>query len=263
MTHHSTSNRAAVVGAAHPHAIRTGAFEMLLRSALSTAALVVAIAATPLVASAAVTENFDGVTPPALPSGWTASVATGASSDIPFHTRASAYASTPPNAVWVDDVNDYADIRLTSPPYTAGSAGTFSFKQSYTLWAPDAGPLANGVYNGAVLEVSIGGGAFADVASAGGTIAYSAALDPSFDNPLAPSAPLNRSVWGGSSGGFVTASGTLPAAAANASVQFRWRLGTSGGGRSFDTYSGWWIDDFQCDCTATTVDEIFKNGFDP
>ena len=78
MTHHSTSNRArAVAGTAHPHAIRTGAFEMRLRSALSTAALVVAIAATPLVASAAVTENFDGVTPPALPSGWTASVATG------------------------------------------------------------------------------------------------------------------------------------------------------------------------------------------
>jgi hypothetical protein len=230
------------------------------RRAVSTAFFAVALV--PLGALAAVSESFDGVTPPALPSGWTASVASGAASTIPFHTRASSYASSQPNAVWVDDVDDDADIRLTSPAFQATSATTtFSFKQSYTLWAPDAGPLANGVFNGAILEVSIDGAPFVDVAAAG-TIAYNTSLDPGFDNPLAPAAPLNRAVWGDSSGGFVTASGSVSAAVGN-TIQFRWRLGTEGGGRSYDTHSGWWIDDFQCDCAPGTVDEIFTNGFDP
>jgi hypothetical protein len=230
---------------------------------LATTALIAAALA-PLAALAAVTENFDGVTPPALPAGWTATVASGAASSIPFRTRASSYANSAPNAVWVDDVNDDADIRLTSPLYQVASATPqFSFRQSYVLWAPDAGPLANGVFNGAILEVSINGSPFVELTSTGGTISYNTTLDPGFDNPLAPAAPLNRAVWGGSSGGFVTASGGLPAGAIGGTVQFRWRLGTEGGGRSFDTHSGWWIDDFQCDCTATSVDEIFANGFDP
>ncbi len=218
----------------------------------------------PLSASAAVSENFDSVTAPALPSGWSATVAAGAASSIPFHTRASSYAASQPNAVWVDDVDDYADLRLTSPAFQATSATTtFSFKQSYTLWAPDASALANGVFNGAILEVSINGATFTEVGAAGGTIAYNATLDPGFDNPLAPAAPLSRSVWGGDSGGFTTASGSVPAAVGN-TIRFRWRLGTEGGGRSFDTHSGWWIDDFTCDCSAgAVVDEIFANGFDP
>lgn len=214
-------------------------------------------------------ESFDGVTPPALPAGWTASVNTGILSDIPWQTKAVGFASTPPNAVWVGDINDYADITLTSPALTveAIASPTVSFQQAYTLWAPDAGPLANGVFNGAVFEISVNGGAFVDFVAAGGTFtagAYNATLDPNFDNPLAQTPPLNRSVWGGASSGFVATSGTLPPAAAGGTVQFRWRLGTEGGGRGFDTYSGWWIDDFACDCTGVTIiDEIFRNGFDP
>lgn len=229
----------------------------------ATRALVVS-ALIPLAASAAVTENFDGVTAPALPAGWSATVASGAASSMPFRTRASSYAASQPNAVFVDDVNDDADLRLTSPAFQATSATTtFSFKQSYTLWAPDASALANGVFNGAILEVSINGGAFTEVTATGGTIAYNATLDPGFDNPLAPVAPADRAVWGGDSGGFVTTSGSVPAAVGN-TLQFRWRLGTEGGGRSFDTHSGWWIDDFSCDCSAgAVVDAIFANGFDP
>jgi hypothetical protein len=228
--------------------------------------LAIAIAAAfPLAASAAVTENFDGVTPPALPAGWSASVASGAASTIPFATRATSYASSAPNVVFVDDANDAADIQLTSPTYQATAATTtFSFKQSYTLWSPDAGPLAAGAFNGAVLEVSIAGAPFADVsASGGGTLTYATTLDPAFDNPIAPAAPVSRPGWSGDSGGYVTASGTV-AAAAGSTIQFRWRLGTEGGGRSYATHSGWWIDDFQCDCAnGAVVDEIFKNGFDP
>ena len=171
-----------------------------------TAALTAAIALMPCVATAGATENFDGVIPPALPSGWTAGVASGGASDIPFHTRA-GYASSAPNAVSVDDVNDYADIALTSPSFTVNSVGsTFSFKHAYTLWAPDSSPLAAGAFNGTVLEIAVSFGPFTDFVAAGGTFTaggYNATLDPGFDNPLAQSprsaAPCGAARQAGSS----------------------------------------------------------------
>lgn len=215
-------------------------------------------------------ENFDGVTAPALPTGWTASVDTGIASDIPWQTKAAGFSSSSPNVVWVGDINDYADITLTSPPLTlaAGTSRTITFQQAYVLWSPDASPLANGAYNGAVLEISINGGAFTDFVAAGGVFTvggYNATLDPNFDNPLAQTPPLNRSVWSGNSGALVTTTGTLPdAVPGGATIQLRWRLGTEGGGRSFNTFSGWWIDDVSCPaCTEGNVDVIFANGFDP
>jgi hypothetical protein len=228
-------------------------------------------AACPLVATAGtsgVSENFDGATPPALPAGWTTSIATGAASDLPWATVAVGYASSAPNAVWIDDVNDYADISLVSPSYNlpAASAATITFHHSYTLWSPDPSANANGVFNGGVFEISLNGGAFQDILASGGSFGtggYNVELDPAFDNPLAQPPTLNRAVFGGASADFVTTTVTLPATASASTVRFRWRLGTEGGGRSFETHSGWWVDDFSCDeCTAAPADEIFKDGFD-
>jgi hypothetical protein len=268
MTYRTNPRRAHAAtldGATTHKRLRTGETSVRTRIPFAIGALIATAAVSPRT-FAAVTENFDGVTPPALPAGWTSLVNSGAASDIPWRSKAAGYASSPPNAVWVNDVNDAADIGLTSPTFAIAASGspTVSFKQSYTLWAPDASALANGVFNGGVLEISINGGAFAEFTSAGGAFSaggYNVVLDPGFDNPLAPAAPLNRSVWGGASAGFVTTTGTIPATALGGTVKFRWRIGTEGGGRSFDTYSGWWIDDFQCGCTL--VDAIFANGFDP
>lgn len=229
-----------------------------------------ALAALPLAAFAGggVSENFDGVTPPALPIGWSTHIATGKASDLPWATVAVGYASSAPNAAWLDDVDDYADISLVSPTYSvaAGGSATISFQQSYVLWAPDDSALANGVFSGGALEISINGGGFQDLVTAGGTFTaggYNVALDPGFDNPLAQPPLLNRNVWGGNSATFVQTTATLPSAASGGTVQLRWRLGTEGGGRSHDQYSGWFIDDFSCDaCQPTVTDTIFADGFD-
>ena len=209
-------------------------------------------------------QNFDSVTAPALPAGWTSTVATGAATTNGWVTRAVGYADSGTNAAWVDDVNDFADVSLTSSTYAIAANGTASitFRQSYFLWSPDANPLVNRAFSGAVLEFSIDGGAFSDIVSAGGSISvnnYNASLDPNSNSPIAPAAPLNRKVWSGDSGGFVTTTATLPATAAGHNVAFRWRLGTEGGGRSYDTHSGWWIDSVSI---ANPSDDIFQDGFE-
>lgn len=235
---------------------------------LSRPFLMLALAAAPLVAGAAVTEDFEGVTPPALPDGWSAQIATGAASDVPWATVAVGYANSPTNVAWVDDVDDYADIRLTSPTYSLPASGAVAvtFHHSYVLWAPDPDDLDAGAFNGGVFEISVNGGAFQDILVAGGSFsagAYDAALDPAFDSPLAQPPLLNRPVWSGQSADFTTTTVTLPASALGGTVAFRWRLGTEGGGRSHDTHSGWWLDDFNCDaCETAADDEIFKDGFD-
>lgn len=248
---------------------RLGEISVRIRQ-VSTLAFAAAMAL-PLAAHAGtpgISETFDGVTAPALPDGWTTLIATGAASDLPWATRDVDYADSTPNAVWIDDVNDYADISLNSPTYSlpAATAATITFHHSYVLWAPDDSALANGVFNGGVLEVSINGGAFQDLLTAGGAFiegGYNVQLDPGFDSPLAQPPALDRSVWGGTSADFVTTTATLPAAAQGGTIALRWRLGSEGGGRSYATHSGWWIDDFACDqCQLAPDDTIFKNGFD-
>jgi hypothetical protein len=233
-------------------------------SSVAAGIMLVAFATAASAAGFCPNQNFDSVTAPALPAGWTSTVTTGAASTSGWVTRAVGYADSGTNAAWVDDVNDYADISLTSATYAIAATGTasISFRQSYFLWSPDASPLVNRAFSGAVLEFSVDGGAFSDIVTAGGSISvgnYNASLDPNSNSPIAPTAPLNRKVWSGDSGGFITSTATLPAAASGHNVAFRWRLGTEGGGRSYDTHSGWWIDTV---ALANPSDDIFKDDFE-
>ena len=235
-----------------------------LAAAVAGLSLSTHASAVPNLACAA--QNFDSTATPSLPSGWSSTVDKGALTTKAFVTRGVGYSDTGANTAWVDDTNDFADISLYSAVYGVVNIGvtpTVSFRHSYVLWAPDAGPSYNGAYDGGVLEVSINGGDFTDITASGGAITsggYSTYLDSSFDNPIAQ-APLNpaRSVWSGNSGGFKTVSVRIPTTAFNGTVQFRWRLGTEGGGRAYDTHAGWWIDSL--DYTALG-DVIFRDGFD-
>ena len=248
----------------------------MLKVRLLPVALVLAF--TPLLATAAnrppqvnaitnacIGQNFDAVTAPALPPGWTTN-AVAAPATLPWATRAVGYSDSGPNAAFLDDALDYADINLTSPVFNVTSADIpyVTFRHSFVLWTPDAGPQFNGSYNGAVLEVSVNGGGFADLLAAGGafyTGGYNAHLDPGTDNPIdQPSS--GRAVWSGNSGGFITTTAIVPAAASGGTIQFRWRLGTEGGSRSYDTHSGWWVDTLETQALATVSDFIFTNGFE-
>ena len=211
-------------------------------------------------------QNFDSVSAPTLPGGWTSSVVGGAPTTAPWITRSVGYADSGTNAAFADDANDYADTSLYSKTYSVTSADIpyVVFRHSYVLWSPDPSSLNNGAFNGAVFEISINGGAFVDLTAAGGSFytgGYTAHLDTTYENPI-DQPPVGRAVWSGDSGGFVTTTAIIPASAAGQQIQFRWRLGTSGGSRSYDTHSGWWVDTLETQALATVSDYVFTDGFE-
>ena len=165
-------------------------------------------------------QSFDGVAAPSLPSGWT----TAASGVASNWVTSTASADTTPNAAFSADSAAVGVNELDAPSFTAGSSAPaqLTFRQNYNLTAC-ATSFALG-YDGGVLEISIGGGAFQDIVSAGGTFTiggYSATLSSDYSNPLA-----SRQAWSGNSGGFVTTAVNLPAIAAGQNVQLRWRCAT-------------------------------------
>jgi uncharacterized repeat protein (TIGR02543 family) len=183
--------------------------------------------------SPAYAEAFDGVTAPALPSGW---VAQNASGVAPLWTTSKTGTPTPvadsaPNAAFVDDPPTVSDKRLTSPSLAIRTTSAqLSFWQNYDL---ETG------FDGGVLEISISGGAFQDILAAGGSFdarGYSGTISTVFSNPLA-----GRQAWTGNTNGFVYTKVNLPASAAGHSIQLRWRMGSD----TSVSHSGWRIDSIQ------------------
>jgi uncharacterized repeat protein (TIGR01451 family) len=195
----------------------------------------------------ALVESFDGVTPPALPSGWT-TFQTGFGAG--WGTITGFYnVDTPPNSASVIGPNAISDNRLTSPslPIVTASAQV-SFRHSISTYYYG--------YNGGVLEISTNGGPFLDILAAGGSFAlngYYSTLYYGYGNPIE-----GRQAWTGYSGGFITTIANLPASAAGQNVQFRWRFGTSS---SYGYGDVWYLDtimvrDGLACCTPTTNDLV-------
>jgi hypothetical protein len=192
-------------------------------------------------------ENFDGVVPPALPAGWVATQGVNGGG-FPFWVTSNSGtpappASSVPNSAFTPDPANLLDNRLATPSlmYTAGSKLTF--KHNFDLEESSA-TIA---YDCGVLEISINGGAFADIITAGGSFVSGGynhtGIDPGFGNPLLPSRPN----WSGVSvGGFITTVVTLPPAGAGMPVVLRWRMGSD----DSTAHTGWRIDDVSI---ATTV----------
>jgi Carboxypeptidase regulatory-like domain/S-layer homology domain len=168
-------------------------------------------------------EDFDSVTAPDLPAGWTT-----AGTGTVLWVTTTTTPDTPPNAAFADDTEVSIDKRLDSPPFAIASASAqLSFRNSYDT---EEG------WDGGVLEISIDGGPFTDILAAGGSFVeggYNAFINPFAASPLA-----ERPAWTGDSGGYVTTTVNLPAAAAGQDVVFRWRLAADD---SF-TAVGWWVD---------------------
>jgi hypothetical protein len=176
-------------------------------------------------------ESFDGVTAPALPAGWTYS-ATGYQSN--WVTQASVRDS-PPNAAFSPDVTNIGVNELVSPTILLpANPAQLTFRNNYDL--EDDKQFLTNAFDGAVLEIRIGAGAFTDILAAGGSFSsggYTDTIDTRYGNPLA-----GRRAWSGNSGGFITTTVNLPATAAGQAIQLRWRCGTdNSNGRT-----GWRID---------------------
>ena len=167
-------------------------------------------------------ENFDGVSAPALPVGWSTTAGGGQS----------AWGTTPsqsdsaPNAAYSTDSTVKGSNALTSAAITLpATASRLTFRHRYDL---ETG------YDGGVLEIKIGAGSFADILAAGGTF-QSGGYDMALDSGNALGV---RQAWSGDNAAFTTVVVNLPAGAVGQSVQFRWRCGTDSGLGG----AGWWID---------------------
>ncbi|MDQ3714370.1 MAG: FG-GAP-like repeat-containing protein [Acidobacteriota bacterium] len=172
-------------------------------------------------------ENFDSVTEPNLPNGWTTS-ASGAQQI--WKTSDDAF-QTPPNSAYSFAAGQIGVNELVSPAFRVNSPNAeLTFRNRYDL---ETTFLRNKRYDGAVLEIKIGTlGRFQDILAAGGAFeagGYDGVLESCCQNPLS-----GRPAWSGKSGPnqtpeFITSKVKLPALAAGKNVQLRWRVGTDNG----------------------------------
>ena len=136
---------------------------------------------------------------------------------------------TPPNAAFVDDPMVPNDKMLDSPAFmVTTSSAKLTFRNK---WSLESG------FDGGVLEIKIGAGAFQDWLAAGGTFTangYNGTISTGMNN-----SPIQgRKAWTGSSGGYVTTMANFPPSAAGQNVQLRFRMGSD----LQVAGVGWWVD---------------------
>ncbi len=165
-------------------------------------------------------QNFDAVVAPALPAGWT-TAATGV--EVNWVTSTTTPNSVP-NTAFVPDVSNVGNTELFSPTIAIPAGATpktLTFKNLFNMEL---------TFDGEVLEISINGGAYQDIITAGGVFVaggYTGTISSSFASPIA-----GRQAWTGLSGGtaaapaYITTTVTLPAAANGQNIVLKWRAAT-------------------------------------
>jgi hypothetical protein len=180
-------------------------------------------------------ESFDGQAAPLLPAGWTDSPVGATPPPAWAGTSVVGYFTSAPNGVATGSSATVSERRLDSPLIPIPTVSTaLSFKNNFSLQTSG---------DGGVLEISINGGAFADIIAAGGVFlagGYNGTINTTTSSPIG-----GRAAWTGAntagSNGFITTRVLLPGAALGQNVQLRWRAAfnnvtsTNGG--------GWRIDD--------------------
>jgi hypothetical protein len=198
-------------------------------------------------------ENFDGVTPPMLPPDWTATQGVN-NGGFPLWVTSNAGvpappADTAPNALFTPDPDNILDNRIDSPSIPIATASAqLTFRHNFDL-EEDTTDIA---FDAGVLEISINGGAFTDIITAGGTFVSGGynhtGIDPTHGNPLLPSRPNWSGISNGGAGGFQTTVVNLPAAAAGQNIVLRWRMGSD----DSVSHEGWRVDTVSIsDCNPT------------
>jgi alpha-tubulin suppressor-like RCC1 family protein len=198
-------------------------------------------------------ENFDGITTPNLPLGWTSIRASGST---PLWTTTNLSSDTTSNSVFIPipstNRNGSSDISLISPPISITTVSAqLSFRHNYKFFDR---------IDGGVLEIAIGNNDYIDIISSGGSIVsggYNQTItEYNNSNPLRV-----RKAWSGNSEGFITTVVNLPASAAGKSIRLRWRIGSSGRDQPPGQEMYWYVDtirltdDYLCDadCTCPTI----------
>ncbi len=156
-------------------------------------------------------QNFDAVTAPALPAGWTQNQTSG--TGITWVTSTTTPNSAP-NTAFANDPATVNAAAIESPVFPVSvSNASLSFQKAFTT---------ESTFDGAVLEIKIGAGAWTDIVAAGGVFGsggYNATISSSFSSPIA-----GRQAWSGTSATFTPTTVTLPASANGQNVQLRWLM---------------------------------------
>ncbi|MFN2514712.1 MAG: carboxypeptidase regulatory-like domain-containing protein [Pyrinomonadaceae bacterium] len=196
-----------------------------------------------LVTTPALSENFDGVIAPALPTGWVATLVGTTPPPAWATTTTTGFFVSSPNGAATGSSAAVSESRLTSPTIAipAGGSAQLTFRNNYSL---ETG------FDGGVLEISINGGAFTDIITAGGSFVaggYNRAISASFQSPIA-----GRMAWSGTgtsgSSGYIITTINLPSGVLGQNISLRWRA-------AFDnavspTGAGWRIDDVSLSSTV-------------
>ncbi|MBN8722821.1 MAG: S8 family serine peptidase [Acidobacteria bacterium] len=175
----------------------------------------------------ALSQNFDGVTAPALPSGFTNTVITGSTPG--WTTSTATPVNSSPNKAFAPNLTTVTSATLTLPSVMITSSNAqLSFRNFYNL---------ENNFDGGVLEISLNGGAFQDIIAAGGSFAsagYNGTLNNTSQNPI-----RGRMAWTGNAGSFLLTTVNLPASAVGQMVTLRFLVASDESVAAV----GWNIDD--------------------
>jgi len=168
-------------------------------------------------------ENWDSVTAPALPAGWTATNPD--PGDGVLWVTSTVTPESAPNDAFVPDQNGISDKVLDRAGVTVTSTSPMmSFRNNFNT------EMSGGTFwDGFVLEVSapgISGGDFLDITDShvGGSFVtggYTGIIDGTANNPLA-----GRMAWSGNSGGYIDTVINMGPNLAGQTVTLRFRMGS-------------------------------------
>lgn len=198
-------------------------------------------------------ENFDGVTPPALPANWTNVQLFG--TDINWVTETALPSSTPNNA-FASDPATKSTTALVSPAMQIQTADAqISFKTFYNTEV---------TFDGMVFEFSSDNGTtWKDVVTGGGSFVsggYNSYIDSGTNSTIA-----GRLAWSGNSGSYINTVANLPASLNGQTVKFRWVMASdasvAGLGVRIDDVQVFGARQCNTGCTNGPVSCQFKNRY--
>lgn len=164
-----------------------------------------------------VNQNFDGVTAPALPAGWTTSQA--GSGTLWVTSTTSPIGA--PNSAFTTDPATTGEASLETPAFNVSSStAKLEFDITHTT---------ENNFDGVVVEIQIGAGSYQDIVTAGGSFVqngYNGTLGNFSGCSATPNPLANRPAYTGTATTPKHVIANLPASANGQSVKIRWRMGS-------------------------------------
>ncbi len=201
------------------------------------------------------TQNFDGVSAPALPANW---LQTNSGSNTGWVTNTTLVVSAP-NAAFTPSPDTAGESALFTTAKITQANAQLAFKNFYNT---------ESTWDGMILEIQIGDAGFQEITTAGGSF-----VSGGYNIAMNASSPFGaRQAWSGSSAVYQSAVVNLPATASNQIVTLRWRTAqdtnttaTGTPGHRIDDViltGGTFLSGYECATTPTLTVNKTRADFD-